>query len=189
MNLKAIVALRNPGLRYEHTRHNVGAWLLNSLLSQSSVSLKKHKSFAVEYCSLSSGILCMQSTDYMNNSGVGVGALCRYFKIDRSDVLVIHDDLDLPPGVARLKFSGGDGGHNGLKSLITHLQGRDFWRLRLGIGRPSTQDVSSFVLGCPSSFELDLIKQAVNLAATNIGKLFEGDEQAFMRQVHVLEKK
>lgn len=188
MNLKAIVALRNPGERYAQTRHNVGAWFLQKLM-QNSEAMRRHKSIAVEYAKLSSGIICMQSTDYMNNSGVGIGALCRYYKIERSQVIVLHDDLDLKPGVVRLKFAGGDGGHNGIKSLMSHLQGKDFWRLRFGIGRSSMQEVSSYVLGLPSSDELAGIRQAIDIAAQNFDKLLLGDEQAFMREVHLTEEK
>lgn len=189
MKLAAVVALRNPGLRYAATRHNVGAWLLDALVSKGSIKLKKHKTIAAEYAKSSSGILYVRSTDYMNNSGIGVGALLRYYKIPQEQVLILHDDLDIAPGVARLKFAGGDGGHNGLKSMISHLQGRDFWRLRLGVGRPPQQQgVSNYVLGLPSIADALKIRRAIAAVVCNIDYLQQGDDQAFMRIVHNLEE-
>lgn len=188
MELAAIVALGNPGLRYAATRHNVGCWLQDSLLARAGLKLKRHKSIAAEYAK-GPDLLFLRSTDYMNNSGIGVGALLRYYKIPATKVLVLHDELDLSAGIIRLKQAGGDGGHNGLKSLIAH-QGRDFWRLRIGIGRPNTgQDVSSFVLGLPSITDVFAIKSGIRSVLDNFQYLEQGDTQAFMRVLHSLEKK
>jgi PTH1 family peptidyl-tRNA hydrolase len=109
----------------------------------------------------------------------------RYFKIKPQQVLVLHDELDLKPGFARLKQAGGDGGHNGLKSLSLHIQSKDFWRLRIGIGRPESRDqVSNYVLGIPGLGDILKLKQSISLVANNFKHLKNGDEQAFMRSVH-----
>ena len=187
MQLSAIVALGNPGLRYAATRHNAGVWLLESLMSGKGLNLKKHKSIAAEYAK-SDDLLFLRSTDYMNNSGLGVAALLRYYKIPNEQVLVLHDELDLPAGTVRLKKAGGNGGHNGLKSLISHMQGQDFWRMRIGIGRPNQQqDVSSYVLGIPGLNEVLQIRAALKAVAENFNYIEQGDAQAFMRVLHSLE--
>lgn len=189
MEIAAIVALGNPGISYAATRHNVGVWLQEALLSRSDAKLKPHKSIAVKYAK-AAGIIFVRSTGYMNTSGVGVGALLRYYKVPLQQVLVLHDELDLQPGVVRLKQSGGDGGHNGLKSIISHLNGSEFWRLRVGIGRPKLgQDVSSFVLGMPSIADALAIRSAIKSVVENFNFLERGDAQAFMRILHKVEKK
>lgn len=184
MELLAVVALGNPGLQYAKTRHNAGVWLLEELLAPG-LELKRSKNIAVESIKGPDNILYMRATDYMNNSGLGVGACLRYFKIAPTNVLVLHDELDLAPGIARLKFAGGDAGHNGLKSLSAHLSGPGYWRLRIGIGRPPLgHEVSSFVLGQPSQDDLTQIQAAIKLVKANFAYLQRGDSQAFMRKVH-----
>lgn len=182
MKLSAVVALGNPGLRYCATRHNVAMWLIDSIMKQNGASFKKHRKIAVEFSE--SNLVYLKSTDYMNNSGIGVGAYLRYKKISAEEVLVIHDELDLNPGSARLKFGGGNGGHNGLKSIIAHLQSSNFWRIRLGIGRPSENDVSNFVLGVPGISDALKIRSVISKVADNFTYLEQGDEQAFMRIIH-----
>jgi len=130
-------------------------------------------------------MLLLKPQTFMNASGRAVGALAQFYKIAPAEILVVHDDLDLPPGVARLKLGGGHGGHNGLKDIIAHLGTRDFWRLRLGIGHPGERaEVVNFVLNDPRKEERDLIEQAVQRALEIFDLIIAGKQEAAMLKLH-----
>lgn len=161
MTIRLIVGLGNPGPEYEQTRHNAGFWLLDQL----PVPLQRDKNFnAMVGKTRIAGqeVWLLQPQTFMNRSGQSVGAICRFYKITPDQVLVVHDELDMLPGVAKLKLGGSSGGHNGLKDITAALGTQDYWRLRLGIGHPRTlnlqQGVADFVLHRPRKEELPLIR-------------------------------
>jgi len=148
--LKLLVGLGNPGPKYEDTRHNVGFMVVDEVARELGVRIDRQKFSAVLGEAECEGerILLMKPLTFMNLSGEAVGAACRFHKIAPQDVIVVHDELDLPSGQVRIKVGGGHGGHNGLRSLIAHLPSPDFVRVRVGIGRPEGgRDVTSWVLG------------------------------------------
>lgn len=185
MPIQLVMGLRNPGDRYAATRHNVGEWWLARVVAAYGLCYQTHKSWPIEVAK-SPQVRCVRATTYMNHSGEGLGQYCRYFQIPAAAVLVAYDDLDLPVGKIKLKFSGGDGGHNGLKSVICHLQTKDFWRLRIGIGRPTGDQtsVSDYVLSKPSSADRGLIETAIGETEPHFSYLLAGDFEGWMRQVH-----
>lgn len=151
--MKAIIGLGNPGPRYRSTRHNVGHMVIDELARRAGGSLAAHRSGThvltgyLPQAQADSRFLLAISDGYMNVSGPPVASLCRYYKIEPPDVLVIHDDLDLPQHELRLKAGGGEGGHNGLKSLTGALGSKNYQRLRIGIGRPpGRMDPADYVL-------------------------------------------
>lgn len=152
--MKAIVGLGNPGPKYANTRHNVGHMVIDELVRRTGGKLSAHRSRTyimtgrVNSAPLGEGSFVLGICDsYMNVSGGPVSALLKYFKIEPADLLVIHDDLDLPAHQLRLKDGGGEGGHNGLKSISTSIGSKNYQRLRIGVGRPpGSQDAADFVL-------------------------------------------
>ena len=148
---RLIVGLGNPGPEYEATRHNVGFWFVDHLADKLKIVLAPQGKFHGK-AGRDGELWLLQPTTFMNRSGQAVAALANFYKITPAEVLVIHDDLDLPPGGIRLKQGGGNGGHNGLKDIQARLGTPDFWRLRIGIGHPRTlglsQQVADFVLQC-----------------------------------------
>lgn len=172
-NLKLIVGLANPGPEYQHTRHNAGAWLVSALASRFYTSLTPDSKFFGLSARLPdpfSDTRLLVPTTYMNRSGQAVGAMANFFKLEPADILVVHDELDLPPGVAKYKTGGGHGGHNGLKDIIAAL-GNDnsFHRLRIGIGHPGHKDkVTGYVLGKAPQAEQQLMDSIIDDAARSI---------------------
>ncbi len=152
-SIRLIVGLGNPGPEYQGTRHNAGYWLLDRIAARDGVVFRGEAKFFGETARIGIGghdIWLLKPTTYMNRSGRSVGALARYLKIPRSQILIAHDELDLAPGVVKLKQGGGHAGHNGLRDIIQALGGRDFWRLRLGIDHPGdAAKVVNYVLGAP----------------------------------------
>jgi PTH1 family peptidyl-tRNA hydrolase len=130
-------------------------------------------------------MLLLKPQTFMNVSGRSVGALAQFYKIEPAEILVVHDELDLPPGVARLKTGGGHGGHNGLKDIIAHLGSKDFWRLRIGIGHPGEgADVANFVLTDPRREEREPIDEAMQRALDVAHLVIEGKTEAAMLKLH-----
>jgi peptidyl-tRNA hydrolase, PTH1 family len=130
-------------------------------------------------------LFLLKPQTFMNVSGRAVGALVQFYKIEPAQILVVHDELDLPPGSAKLKLGGGHGGHNGLKDIIAHLGTRDFWRLRIGIGHPGDRaDVANFVLNAPRREEEELIRQAMQRAQDVAHLIIEGKLEAAMLKLH-----
>ena len=166
---RLIVGLGNPGAEYAQTRHNAGFWfcegLANGLGARFSFESRFHGLVApLREESRPPSWLLMPQT-FMNRSGQAVCALARFYRILPDEILVIHDDLDLPPGQMRLKFGGGSGGHNGLKDTTAHLGVPDYWRLRIGIGHPGNRgEVISYVLKSPRQEERDSIFEALDRA-------------------------
>ncbi len=167
--MKLIVGLGNPGKKYADTRHNIGFKVIERAAEKFSISLNERK-FKAEYgVGLVQGekvLLCKPQT-YMNLSGEAVRPLLDYYKIEMDQLLVIYDDLDLPPGKLRLRQKGGAGGHNGMKSIIDHVGSEQFKRIRFGIGRPSHPDmqVVDYVLGRFQPEERAIISQSIEKAA------------------------
>lgn len=178
----AIIGLGNPGEKYAPTRHNVGYWLVDELARESGTSFRAEQKFLGATCQLSlanRGLRLLKPTTFMNESGQSVRRFMDFFKLDPGRLLVVHDELDLPPGTARLKTGGGHGGHNGLRDLINHI-GRDFVRLRIGIGHPGQKDqVTNYVLRSPRPEELRAVEDSLMEARRSLDVLFaEGLEKA-----------
>ncbi|WP_284140751.1 MULTISPECIES: aminoacyl-tRNA hydrolase [unclassified Virgibacillus] len=166
--MKCIVGLGNPGRKYEATRHNIGFMVVDELLKRHQWSLNKEKfsgKFAMEQL-LDEKVILLKPETYMNLSGASIRPLSDYFGIAPQDVVVIYDDLDLPPGKIRLRQKGGHGGHNGIRSTIDHLGTKEFNRIRIGIGRPTTPiPVVDYVLGKFTKAEQDEVEASIQLAA------------------------
>jgi len=187
-SIRLIVGLGNPGREYETTRHNAGYWWVDELARLQNLSFKNEPKF---HGLMARGqlhdheMLLLKPQTFMNVSGRSVGALAQFYKIAPMEILVVHDELDLPPGVARLKLGGGHGGHNGLKDIIAHLGTKDFWRLRLGIGHPGERsEVSNFVLHDPRREERELIDAAMQRALDVAHLVIEGKTEAAMLKLH-----
>jgi PTH1 family peptidyl-tRNA hydrolase len=192
MSIRLIVGLGNPGQEYEQTRHNAGFWLVDQLarntprcnLSRES----KYNALAAKTVIAGQEVWLLEPQTFMNRSGQSVGALARFYKILPDEILVAHDELDLPPGVAKLKKGGSSGGHNGLKDITAALGTQDYWRLRIGIGHPRTlnlqQAVVDFVLHRPRKEEQPLIDEAIAKSLDVIPMLCEGKFEAATMQLH-----
>jgi peptidyl-tRNA hydrolase, PTH1 family len=182
-----IFGLGNPGSRYQFTRHNIGFMVLEKLAAQLEVDLKQKSFDALWNRGKVAGInviLAMPQT-YMNLSGNAARKLLAYFKVDISNLIVIHDDLDLPFGAVRLKAGGGDAGHKGLKSIITCLGSADFMRVRMGIGKPSDKSrVEDYVLQRFDSGETDSLQQIIRLAAEAATDIVISGMQQAMAKYH-----
>lgn len=177
VNLKLIVGLGNIGPKYEHTRHNMGCDLLFNIADKYRINLNPESKFSglVGRGSIEGKeVRLVFPTTFMNESGRSVGALCNFFRIAPEEILVLHDDLDLPPGTIRFKFGGGLAGHNGLKSITACLSGaQNYYRLRIGIGHPERSDVINWVLNRPAPQDRDKIDAALDAALLGIGTLFK----------------
>ena len=192
--IRLIVGLGNPGAKHESDRHNAGFWFIDRLASQHKQLLQPEKRFLGKAAKIrveGQDIHLLTPDTYMNLSGESVGPLCRFHKITPQEVLVVHDELDLKPGTARLKQGGGNGGHNGLKDIQSHLSSPQFWRLRFGIGHPrdlpgdkAKMDVADYVLKKPSSEEQSKIDQAIDKALRTLPLFIKGDVQNAMQAIH-----
>ena len=181
---RLIVGLGNPGAEYADTRHNAGFWFCEQLAQKLDTPLSFEARFHgfVAHAREANLWLLMPQT-FMNNSGQAIGALARFYRILPNEILVVHDELDIPPGQIRLKYGGGLGGHNGLKSTVAHLGSQDFWRLRFGIGHPGDRnEVIRYVLKHPKSEERELIEEAIDRALAFWPFIAQGDwEKAIQR--------
>ncbi len=189
--IRLIAGLGNPGREYADTRHNAGFWFLEEVARKAGASLRLESRFhaSVARVNLSGQeVWLIAPQTYMNISGQAVAALASYYKITPEEMLVVHDELDLLPGTARLKRGGGPGGHNGLKDIIARL-GSDFWRLRIGIGHPGDKNaVADFVLHRPSQLEETLMRDALDQSLSALPLMVAGDMAAAMQQLHTKEK-
>jgi PTH1 family peptidyl-tRNA hydrolase len=163
---RLVVGLGNPGADYSETRHNAGFWFCERLAARLGASLAREARFhGLAGLARSEGVWLLLPQTFMNRSGQAVGALARFHKIAPAEMLVVHDELDIPPGQLRLKFGGGLGGHNGLKDIAAHLGTQDFWRLRIGIGHPGDRnEVVNYVLKPPRKEESAEIEFAIERA-------------------------
>lgn len=176
--IKLIVGLANPGSKYEGTRHNAGEWLINELARMYNVSLKEEAKYFGKVAKINTAqgeVRLLVPTTFMNLSGKAVGALANFYRIKPEEILVAHDELDLPPGVAKIKQGGGHGGHNGLKDIIASLgNNNNFYRVRIGIGHPGHRDlVAGYVLGKPAPQDQEKINSAVDEASHCVEVLFK----------------
>lgn len=191
--IRLVVGLGNPGPEYQKTRHNAGFWLVDELAWDYRQSFHAEGKFFGECAraQLPGGadLWLLKPATFMNLSGQAVVALARFYKILPDEILVVHDELDLPPGTARFKQGGGHGGHNGLKDIIARLGSRDFWRLRLGIGHPGDRnEVVNYVLKKPRSEEQGAIDQAIVEALKVLPQAIGGDMAGAMLQLHTANK-
>ena len=186
--IRLIVGLGNPGRECETTRHNVGFRWVDELARLQNLGFKSEARFhglTARGQLHGHEVLLLKPQIFMNVSGRSVGALVQFYKVAPAEMLVVHDELDLPPGVARLKLGGGHGGHNGLKDIIAHLGTRDFWRLRIGIGHPGEgADVAGYVLNGPRREERELIDGAMQKAQDVAHLVIEGKTEAAMLKLH-----
>jgi len=186
--VRLVVGLGNPGPDYAQTRHNAGFWLVDELARQHGGNFRPESRFHGETCRIALNgqeLWLLKPMTFMNRSGQAVAALARFHKITLPEILIVHDDLDLPPGVVRLKRSGGHGGHNGLRDLIAHLGGNDFPRLRLGIGHPGhSREVLDHVLHRAPQAERALLEQAITDALRELPRLIAGQWNPAMQTLH-----
>ena len=186
--MKLIVGLGNPGMKYADTRHNAGFHWVSRLADQLHTVLAMESRFHGLSASIKHGdaqLWLLEPQTFMNASGRSVSALCRYYKILPEEILVVHDELDLMPGVSKLKWSGGLGGHNGLKDIAAHLATKDFWRLRIGVGHPGNRNaVVDYVLHPPRKDEAPLINDAIDRSLAVWPLIAQGDCQAAMLKLH-----
>ncbi len=170
MTIQLVVGLGNPGPEYEKTRHNAGVWFVNELASRYNISLRPEKKYAGLYGKGDIGghlVHLLVPTTFMNRSGQSVAPLANFYKIPVDDILVAHDELDMPPGICKIKKGGGHGGHNGLRDIIARMaNNKDFYRLRIGIDHPGHKErVTGHVLGKAPQQEQQLIEQAIDEAS------------------------
>jgi len=188
IDLKAIIGLGNPGPKYTETRHNAGFWFVEQLAGKYAGSFRHESRFMGELAECfvnGSKLWCHKPATFMNLSGQAVRALSSFYRLDASQILVAHDEIDLPPGVARLKFGGGHGGHNGLRDIISHLGTRDFYRLRIGVGHPgSKEQVADYVLKKAGRDEQALIDDSIVQALDVMPQLVQGELEKAMQVLH-----
>ncbi|MFT6350954.1 MAG: aminoacyl-tRNA hydrolase [Paraglaciecola chathamensis] len=187
--IQLIVGLGNPGDKYAQTRHNAGAEFVEQLAARHLAPLKPEKKYHGLYAKANikgSIVHLLVPTTFMNLSGQSVSALANFFKIPPESILVAHDELDLPPGVARFKLGGGHGGHNGLRDIISKLgNNKNFYRLRIGIGHPGhSSQVSGFVLNRAPAKERDATLIAIDEAERHLELAITGDWAKAMNQLH-----
>jgi len=183
-----IIGLGNPGSKYAETRHNAGFWFMDALLRSLGQSLKGQARIRAE--SLRSSVhgqdcILARPTTFMNESGSAVRAILDYYQVPAQRMLIAYDELDLPPGVVRLKQGGGHGGHNGLRDIFCHIDERDFFRLRIGIGHPGHKDaVTRYVLGRAPAQVRDVVDQAIGRAIDVLPLVLADRAQAAMTELH-----
>jgi PTH1 family peptidyl-tRNA hydrolase len=192
--MKLVVGLGNPGRRYEATRHNAGFWWVDEVARASGAAFRRDSGFHGEVARVpQSELWLLKPETFMNESGRAVGAFSKFYRIDAVDILVAHDELDLPPGSVKLKFGGGLSG-NGLKDVAAALGTKDFWRLRIGIGHPrdlaaSEQDVVDYVLHPPRAEEKQAIGHALARAMEVWPLIRDHDLQTAMLRLHTKDEK
>lgn len=189
--IRLIVGLGNVGAEYERTRHNAGFWFADAVARKAGAGFSHERKFHGEVVRVRDGareLWLLKPGTYMNRSGQSVVALALYYKILPTQILVAHDELDLPPGAVKMKRGGGHAGHNGLKDVQAKLGTPDFWRLRLGIGHPRTlalnQEVVDFVLHPPSREHETAILDAIDRALTVVPMLVDGQFERAMMKLH-----
>jgi PTH1 family peptidyl-tRNA hydrolase len=196
--IKLIVGLGNPGAEYTATRHNAGFWFVDQLARDTGASLRDERRFHGHYGrGRMNGheVHLLEPQTFMNRSGQSVVAVAQFFKILPDEILVAHDELDLPPGTAKMKLGGGSGGHNGLKDISAHLTSPQYWRLRIGIGHPrdlipegaragAKPDVANFVLKPPRREEQEIIDASIERALAVMPLVIDGEIERAMMNLH-----
>jgi peptidyl-tRNA hydrolase, PTH1 family len=188
--IRLVVGLGNPGKEYERTRHNAGFWLVEKFAQANGFVLRKDPKFKALVGKSAAGVWYLLPQSFMNLSGQPVQMLAGFFKIKAEEVLVVHDELDFEPGTARLKQGGGIAGHNGLKDISQRLASHEYWRLRLGVGKPPAgTEGADYVLQKPAPEERAAIDAAIDKSLALLPQILAGDMQAAMNQLHTEEKK
>ncbi len=183
--IRAVVGLGNPGAGHARTRHNAGFWFADALAAQHKAAFKTEARFHGELARLGpEGLLLLKPGTYMNRSGQAVQAVMAFHKLAPEQILVVHDDLDLPPGTVRLKSGGGHGGHNGLRDVHANI-GEQYLRLRLGIGHPGHKDqVLDYVLQRPSAADEKAIRDGIGAAVAAFDVLLTHGWDKAVQQLH-----
>jgi PTH1 family peptidyl-tRNA hydrolase len=191
-HIKLIVGLGNPGKEYERTRHNAGFRWVDAIAARKSAAWKRESKFSGWAARIDEGghdFWLLKPATYMNESGRSVSALLRFYRIAPEEMLVVHDELDLPPGAVKLKRGGGTGGHNGLSDIAEALDSKDFWRLRIGIGHPGHKDlVADYVLDRARRAEEDAIEPAFERSLDLLPKIATGRLNDAMTWLHTAPK-
>ena len=188
--IRLVVGLGNPGKEYERTRHNAGFWLVEKFAQANGFVLRKDPKFKALVGKNAGGVWFLLPQSFMNLSGQPVQMLAGFFKIKPEEVLVVHDELDFEPGVARLKQGGGIAGHNGLKDISQRLATHEYWRLRLGVGRPPAgTEGGDYVLHKPSAEEKAAIDQAIDRSMQVLPDMLKGDMPGAIQKLHSSEPK
>jgi peptidyl-tRNA hydrolase, PTH1 family len=189
--IRMIVGLGNVGASYGRTRHNAGFWLVDRFACRVGANLRPERKFFGDLARVTVGhqdVILLKPSTLVNRSGQSVVAAALFYRILPDQILVAHDELDLPPGDARLKLGGGTAGHNGLKDIKAHLTHADFWRARIGIGHPRTlgleQDVADFVLHVPRRDEQVAIEQAITRVDAVLDLMVDGQFERAMMILH-----
>ena len=187
VDIKLIVGLGNPGLKYTETRHNAGFWFVEALAQQCREHFRPEKKFHGELARIrlsDKDIWLLKPETFMNRSGLAVVSLAGFYKIAPENILVAHDEIDLKAGIARLKSGGGHGGHNGLRDIVAHL-GKDFQRLRIGVDHPGSKHmVVDYVLHRPDARDQQAIDAAIDDALRVMPKVAAGEWEKAMHQLH-----
>ena len=187
-SIKLIVGLGNPGKEYAETRHNSGFWFVDLLARRHNTSFKAESRHHGQVCRFNlQGQECrlLKPATYMNRSGQAVSSLANYFKIAPEEILIAHDELDLPAGNIRLKTGGGHAGHNGLRDIMSAIGSREFHRLRIGIDHPNDRRaVVDYVLSRPSKADREQIEQSLEAADDCLADILAGNLQKAMNQLH-----
>ncbi|KLT72580.1 peptidyl-tRNA hydrolase [Neisseria arctica] len=186
--IKLIVGLGNPGKEYEQTRHNVGFWFVDELAWAWRATFKEEKKFFGEVARVSrpeGDVWLLKPNTFMNRSGQAVAALAQFYKIKPSEIMVVHDELDIACGRIKFKLGGGNGGHNGLKDIQARLSTPDYYRLRLGIDHPGDRNlVVGYVLNKPSAEDRQKIDDSIAKSLRGLPKIMAGEFEEAMRELH-----
>ena len=191
--IKLVVGLGNPGREYERTRHNAGFWWVDVLARDLGAAFKKESKFHGEVAK-AGNVWLLKPMTFMNRSGQAVGALCKFYQIQPGEILVVHDEMDLPPGGLKMKI-GGAAGSNGVKDIVSHVGTREFWRLRIGVGHPrdmaaklggdmSRDEVVDYVLHRPDKNDERAIEDAMQRATDAWVMIANGDMEGAMLKLH-----
>jgi PTH1 family peptidyl-tRNA hydrolase len=190
--IRLIIGLGNPGREYDETRHNAGYRWVDAIAERKKARWSKQSKFSGWTTRVEEGgadFWMLKPATYMNESGRSVAAFVRFYRIEPAAMLVVHDELDLPPGTVRLKKGGGTGGHNGLADIVEALDTKDFWRLRIGIGHPGDKDlVADYVLHEPRREERELIEPPFERSLDLLPRIASGRTQDAMTWLHTMPK-
>ncbi len=185
--IRLIVGLGNPGEKHEQTRHNAGFWFVDTLAQREHATFKheaKFKGEVAHFTCQGEKIWLLKPQTYMNDSGESLRPFCDFYKIPSEQILVAHDEIDLPNGEIKIKWSGGHGGHNGLRSIFSHIN-KNFWRLRIGVGHPGHKDqVVNYVLKRVNQQDRAEIDNAIIDAMNCIEECVEGNLESAMKKLH-----
>lgn len=189
-DIRLIVGLGNPGAQYQDTRHNAGFWFVDEVARLAGATLRPEPRFhglAARVMLDTHELWLLQPTTFMNRSGQATAALARFYKIAPEQILVAHDEIDLPVGQIKLKYAGGHGGHNGLRDVHAHLGTPNYWRLRIGVDHPGSKDlVVDYVLHAPSKVDRTKIDSVIDAACRQLPTLLRGEAALVMNHLHSL---